>query len=163
MLGFKLFAVIGVAPWLVPMAPGILHVRVSDSQGEPLPGAQVRVTVASGEQPRVGVSTDALGIAAIEGLPIGVELELIVTFPGFAPSRIEGLVLSESRAFGVTLEEESVESVQLWCRGPMVDLDRVGHSTLFSAEFLADLPGGRSAAQIEPPPRGPRGQRAKPN
>ena len=162
MLAFAALVIAATLPSLEPdPSAQVLTVQVTDGTGAFLPGAVVEVIRKSGKT-LASASTDRNGVVKIEGLQGGVPLEVRVSFPGFAGLCFDEVLLAGSLSLHAELTEELIERVCVDCgwSGKLIDLDSVGHRPVLSGEFLADLPGGRSGAEITPLPPRPKCRRA---
>lgn len=129
-----------------PHATSSLRFHVVDPDG-PLPGASVQVR-RPGQSP-VQRPTDRAGDVTFTDIACDVAVSVGVTFPGFVKTRLEGVNACQTLSDPITvcLEQVVTERITLVCPGPLVDIDRSRTSTVFSAGFLADLPGGPGFAR----------------
>ena len=138
-----------VAAFAVSLAAaqtGGLEVTVTDGQSEPLPGAVVTISHEQGYVKETGVQTNPKGIASFPVLRAtgssGKGYTVTVTFPGFAPQRLTGILvrIGDTTRQAVQLSEELVERIQVDATSDVVDLESTSQAMKFSDEFIEDLP-----------------------
>ncbi len=116
-----------------------LQVTVFDDVGG-LPGATVMITEEGASS--VSALTDARGRVVVEGLREDRAYTVEVSFPGFSTVRQTGVRLPAEIRIPLT-EDPRVERIELsGVATPVVDLEKNRSSTVFSGEFLRNLPGG---------------------
>ncbi len=128
---------------LAQMAGGI-EVKVTDQDGQPLPGATVTI---SHELGYVKTTTDLTNKHGIVAFPVlkpdplkGYSIQ--IDFPGFSPIRLDGIQVKASSTTPVPVQmiEAYEEKVTVRAKTPTLDLDKQESSTRFSDDFIADLP-----------------------
>ena len=104
---------------------GGLAVRVSDTEGEPLPGVRVTLTSDRGLVRETTFVTDRDGVVEFPVLRPGEGYALEIAMGGFAPLRLADLRvrINQSPTIPVRLTEELLERVQVTARREAVDLE----------------------------------------
>ncbi|WP_022834928.1 TonB-dependent receptor [Salisaeta longa] len=135
--------------WTIPeaAAQGVtraaMHGTVVDTQGEPLPGANV-LAIHTPTGTRYGTATNAQGRFLFRAMRIGGPYTVRVTFIGYKPAEQTGirLQLGEDRELNVVLEEEARALDQVVVVGEESDLnsDRSGISTFVQEDAIEALP-----------------------
>ncbi len=118
---------------------------VRDADGAALPGATVTV---SGETLPGGdrfTQTGATGDYRFTALPPG-SYSVEAALDGFEAQKIEGVRVSlgASATVDLALRPEFSEALTVTGEHPLVDLSSAGTSTLYTAEFMEDLPTSRN-------------------
>jgi hypothetical protein len=123
---------------------------VSDSSGQAIAGAQVKITEVDRDQVHTD-KTDITGRYSFPGLPPGTYV-LDVSYTGFKTYIQRGIVLSagNNRTQPVTLEVGSTtESIEVTANASQVETRENSISQLISSQSLVDLPlNGRNPADL---------------
>ena len=121
---------------------GGLSIVVGDSEGQPLPGAQVTISHATGSIKTTTELTDKKGRVDFPVLRPGGGYSIQISFPGFSPIRYEDLRVRISRVetLQVNMADEFHEEVKVTAQRDVIDLDKSETSTRFSDDFIQDLP-----------------------
>jgi hypothetical protein len=131
---------------------GIIRGRMTDKNGEPLPGATI--TVRSETNPSVnnqGTVTNAKGEYRLATIPAGNDYEVTGAFPGLSTQIQRPIDVDAGRATTVDfiLTEELVEVIKVEAKGDIVDTEKTTASTEVSQEFLGGLPiQGRNYSEV---------------
>jgi hypothetical protein len=135
-----LLLVLAAAPVLAQT--GGLAARVTDADGEPLPGVRVTISNDRGLVRETTLVTDREGRVEFPVLRPGGGYTLEVVMSGLAPLRIADLRvrINASPTIPVRLTEELLERVQVTARRDLVDLEETRVSSKFSDSFMQDLP-----------------------
>ncbi len=130
------------APELLAQASGDMKVQVTDSEGNPLPGAAVILSDGAVPLGARAVITDQRGTASFSSLPAKDAYDVNVTFPGMRGVRLEGVRVAESNRtdLPVQLAEEYGEAVAVTAERPVVELYAADTTSKFSDDFIAGLP-----------------------
>ncbi|MEM9857333.1 MAG: TonB-dependent receptor [Bacteroidota bacterium] len=118
--------------------------KVTDSNGEALPGATViAVHTPSGTQ--YGTTTRLDGKYNLNNLRVGGPYKLTITYVGFEPKEIENLFLSlgQNLKQDIDIEETALELSEIQIvasQSDVLNADRTGAATNISNEQLSTLP-----------------------
>ena len=143
-----LVAFLAVGSFNVLFAQGVttssMTGRVADNQGEGLPGATI-VAVHEPSGTRYGTSSLNDGRFAIPGMRIGGPYVVTVTFVGYEPQKIEGIVLTLGVAANVSFQlvdtgTQLAELLILSDRSSAFSSDRTGAATNVTSEQINNLP-----------------------
>lgn len=129
-------------------ANGLVKVTVyeaakSGESTEPLPGATVQLSEANAQMQPLTLVTDVNGEALFPVVPVGSTYVVTVSMPGYAPTRITGVVVRGGIETPVPLAlvPELAEVVDVIGRAQVVELDQgTANTTEISGEFFQDLP-----------------------
>jgi len=118
--------------------------RVADNKGEGLPGATV-VAVHEPSGTRYGTSSLTDGRFTIPGMRIGGPYTVTVTFVGYEPQKMEGIVLTLGVAANVNLQLQEAgtqlsELVIAADRASVFSSDRTGAATSIGRQNLESMP-----------------------
>jgi hypothetical protein len=124
---------------------GRVNGKVTDNQGNPLPGVAV---VATGPKlvGKASAVTDGTGIYRLMALPSG-SYEITFSIPGFKTLIRKGiyLELSQTLALDVTLEQSTVEEqVTVVGHSPLIDVKSTVKGQTMTKEMFLELPRGRT-------------------
>ncbi len=119
--------------------------KVSDDQGNPLPGVTVEAT-----SPRLvgkaATVTDATGTFRLLALPSGT-YELVFTLPGFKTLVRKDIILqlSQTLVLNVTMEPAAIEEqVTVVGQSPLIDVKSTVKGAVLTKETFLSLPRGRN-------------------
>jgi hypothetical protein len=151
MLFALLLAIPGAAA--AQQSTGSLEIRVIDADDTILPGATVKILTA-GSDPAV-LMTDEQGKAAFAALQCDRLHSLAITFTGFVQLEVTAIEACGPTPTNlvVCLDQLTIERLVLIHRAPLVDIDNMRVSTIYSSQFLQDLPGYRGDSGVRPPRR----------
>jgi len=143
--GVLLIFLVSIAQAQVTQQSGRFEGRVSDDQGNPLPGVAVEAT-----SPRlVGKATtvtDTNGVFRLLALPSGV-YQISFTLAGFKPVIRKDLVLQlgQTLIINITMEPSAIEEqVTVVGQAPLVDVKSTVKGTTLTKEVFENLPRGRN-------------------
>jgi outer membrane receptor protein involved in Fe transport len=125
---------------------GSLTVKVTDKNGDPLPGATVTIRHPQHYIAETSLTSDAEGIVEFPVLRAtgvsGVGYVLEVSMPGFGVQRIPDVKIriNERLRRPIQLSEELLERVKTVATGEVVNLETTQSATRFSDDFVQDLP-----------------------
>jgi outer membrane receptor protein involved in Fe transport len=118
--------------------------KVTDRNGQPLPGATVVLRNATLDFPEQGTLTNSNGEYRFADLPPGEGYRLTVSLSGHATLVMTDLVLEPGRSEEQNLvlrpESEMKEIVRIQAKSQTLDTEKVTASTVFSSSFIAELP-----------------------
>ncbi len=125
-----------------PPPTGCLQVRVVDDHDRvALPGALVTLGPADGRSLR-GLS-NGVGEVTFDSLRLDQTYTVRVEFPGYAKAFLRGVSIGQGTThLDVSLMERQAECIEIVDHPPLIDLEKNSVSTVFTAEFLRELPGG---------------------
>jgi hypothetical protein len=124
---------------------GRINGKVSDAQGNPLPGVNVEAVSPKLIGKAVAV-TDAAGVYRLMALPSGT-YEITYTLSGFKTLIRKGIVLelSQTLALNVSLEEATLEEqVTVVGQSPLIDVKSTVKGQVMTRETYMALPRGRN-------------------
>ena len=146
-LGWAIVAVaLGAAAGPAAAQSGSLRVEVTDSAGEPLPGATVTISHPTGYVATTSQLTDPNGTVEFPVLratgATGLGYTIAVAMPGFATLRLPDVKvrITETTTLPVRLTAALEERVKVVEHTDVVDLEDTTQTTRFSDEFVQDLP-----------------------
>jgi hypothetical protein len=129
---------------------GTLEIQVVDPEGI-LPGAAVELR--TGKIKAVTLPTDENGSLVFTELRCDKVHAIEVSFPGFASRAITGIEICGKAPVSLVVcldEEVYCRSHTKNCR-PVIDLSKMRVSTIYTPEFMQDLPGMRGDPSGRPP------------
>ena len=125
---------------------GKLTGRVSDEQGNPLPGANVVL-----EETRLGGTTDAEGVYLILSVPPGRYI-MVASLVGYANQTQTGVSVAAdyTRTLNFTLKETAVELAELTvvAKRPPIEPDKTTSQYVVTAEDIEQLSSVREISDI---------------
>jgi hypothetical protein len=121
---------------------GGIRVLVTASAGQPLPGARVTISHATGYVKATTLLTDAQGRVDFPVLRPGSGYAVEVAFPGFSTLREDDLQvrIADTLTLRLQMIEGLEEQVRVTAQRSVIDLEKAETSTKFSDDFIADLP-----------------------
>ncbi len=121
---------------------GGITVRVVDPEGNPLPGASVTISHATGSVATTTEQSDAAGLVNFPVLRPGAGYAIQVTFPGMSPmiERDLRIRVGDNRRLTVQMIRQLSERVKIVAERQVIDIDKTEASTKFSDGFIQDLP-----------------------
>ena len=123
---------------------GVIHGRVTNDMGDPLPGVVIVIGSDSHRIRARGTVTDTSGNFQVPGLPPARDYTVRASLPGFATVTLMDVAVSAGQLSGVslTLQHESAlrEHVEVRARPGMIHLDETTTETRLTAEFIDALP-----------------------
>ena len=118
--------------------------KVTDRNGQPLPGATVVLRNATLDFPEQGTLTNSKGEYRFADLPPGEGYRLTVSLSGHSTLVLSDIVLEPGRSEEQNLvlrpESEMKETVRVQAKSETLDTEKVTASTVFSSSFIAELP-----------------------
>ena len=150
-LGVALLVVaFAAAPGFAQGTNGTLTGKVTDEQGLALPGVSVTATNQDTGFQR-SAQSDASGVYAINGLPIG-RYEVKSNLTGFAPQSAKGVAVNVSATTSVEFKmtvASKTEEVTVVAEAPLVDVKQSGVGELITSTQIENLPlNGRQFANL---------------
>src|SRR5262249_2565910 len=124
---------------------GSIRGTVSDSDGQPIPGA----TVVIQSDALIGGSrtayTNELGVFRFPSLPIGI-YQIQASLGGFETVQAQNVKVSLNATAGVglTMKPTMTESLSVSGEAPLIDPAQSGLSTTYSKELVKELPTQRN-------------------
>jgi hypothetical protein len=129
---------------------GGLRIRVTDTNDNPIAGAQISAATAESLTRRTGV-TNTRGELRLTGLDPSDSYTVIVSAKGYQPARNEGTLVVSERVFNLPFvlveAEEVLEEIITYGRrdiGQLVDTTSAIQSTDVTLDVMDSLPTGRS-------------------
>jgi len=125
---------------------GSISITVIDPEGDPLPGASVTISHATGYVKEATERTDESGVADFPVLrPTGSSGNgyiISIAMPGFATVQLPDVKvrIGETTRVPVKLTERLVERVEVIGNSDVVDLEDTTQTTRFTDDFIQDLP-----------------------
>ncbi len=140
---------VGLAVGTVSASTGGLIIKVTDTEGNPLPGATVKLSSAEKQVKDTASITDKRGTVEFPVLRAGGGYILEVTFPGMRATKLENqrVKLGERTMIPIQLAEEFTEKITVQADRPVVELTESSTATKFSDDFIQDPPAAGRAYQ----------------
>ncbi len=117
---------------------GGITVRVVDPDGNPLPGANVTISHATGSVATTTEQSDAAGLVVFPVLRPGAGYSIQVWFPGMSPGveRDLRVGVGDYRRLTVQLFRQLSERIKIVADRQVIDIDKTEASTKFSDSFM---------------------------
>ena len=141
---------LAAAPAVAQTVTGTIFGRIVDDSGLPLPGANVTISspqLIGGAQTRVA---DGEGTYRFPALPPGT-YAIQVEMPAFATHSRQGIILGAGASIAVDAKlalASLQESVTVTGDSPMVDVKSSQSREMASAEFIENIPTGRTFVDV---------------
>ena len=146
LLIFHVVAAIGIAQ----VTTGGIRGVISDSDGKPVPGANVTIKSESMIGSSRTTQTNELGVFRFPSLPVG-EYSLEATLEGFKTVSLQKIQvgLDQTANVPLTMSMSSMEeNVNVVGEAPLIDVTQAGLSTNYSKELLEEVPTQRSFTDL---------------
>jgi len=138
-LGTLLLLVLLAAPHVAEAQNvGRLAGRVTDTLGDPLPGASVMI-----EGTQLGAATDANGNYFVIGVPVGT-YDITASFIGYSPQTVTGVQISSGytteQNFRLADDAAMLGEIVVEYERPIIQRDAIGVPRVVTAEQIQNLP-----------------------